>query len=292
MTGELLAIVAPVFIIAGIGYGWSRAGYNFDTEMISGLVTNIGLPCLVFSTLSTLQVELAALGQIALAAVLSILTCCVIGAVILRITGLPIRNYLPAISFSNAGNMGLPICLFAFGEAGLAIGTGYFMISAISQSTLGVWINSGKLSPVEVMRNPVIYAVPLSLMVRFGDIGVPEWIANTTKLLSGITIPLMLLMLGVSLSRIGWSGMRRGSALAVLRIVMGLGVGWSLAYLLGVSGTVRGVLLLQTAMPAAVINYIFALRYNTDPEAVAGIVMQSTLLAMITLPFLLVAVLP
>ncbi|MEQ1889548.1 MAG: AEC family transporter [Alphaproteobacteria bacterium] len=292
MIGALLGIVAPVFAIAGIGYGWAKSGRDFDTETVSHLVTNIGLPCMVFSTLSTLPVELSALGQIALAAGLSIAAYLVIGSIILRLAGLPIGHYLPSLSFANAGNMGLPICLFAFGAEGLALGTGFFMVGAVANTSLGPFINSGKFSFAEVARTPVIYVIAPALVVRFGGYGVPEWIANTAALVGGIAIPLMLLMLGVSLSRVGWRGVRLGGALAVLRITMGLGVGWCVAALLGLSDTARGVLLLQTAMPAAVLNYIFALRYETDPETVAGIVMQSTLLSILVLPILLAVILP
>ena len=292
MIGELVGILAPVFITAGIGFIWSRRGYNFDSEMVSRLVINIGMPCMVFATLSTLQVELAALKQIVLAAMLSICLYLVVGSVILRGTGMKVSHYLPSLSFSNGGNMGLPICLFAFGEQGLALGTGFFLVNAVAQPTLGVWINSGRFSPAEMLRTPVIYAIPLAMLFRFGGYHVPEWLGNTTKLVGGITIPLMLLLLGVSLSRIGWGTARRSGALAALRIMMGLGAGWGVASLLGLSDTVRGVLLLQAAMPAAVINYVFAVRYETDPETVAGIVMQSTLMSIVVLPLLLAAILP
>jgi predicted permease len=260
--------------------------------MVSRLVMNIGMPCMIFATLSTLRVELAVLGQIVQAAILSICIYLVVGSAILRGFGLKVTHYLPSLSFSNGGNMGLPICLFAFGEEGLALGTGFFLVNAVAQPTLGVWINSGKFSPAEMLRTPIIYVIPLAMIFRFGGFDVPEWIANTTKLVGGITIPLMLLMLGVSLSRIGWGTARRSSALAALRIGMGLCVGWGVAGLLGLSDTVRGVLLLQTAMPAAVINYVFSVRYETDPETVAGIVMQSTLMSIIVLPLLLLAILP
>jgi len=291
MFAELLAIMAPVFATAAIGYGWGKSGIGFDTETAGRLVTNVGLPCMVFSTLSTLHVELAALGQIAFAAGLSITAYLIIGSVILRLSGLPVGHYLPSLSFANAGNMGLPICLFAFGEQGLALGTGFFMVGAVANTSLGPFINSGKFSLAEAARTPVIYVILPALLVRFYGFAAPLWIANTTKLIGGMTIPLMLMLLGVSLSRVRRSMMWRGSALAVLRVSMGVAVGWGVAGALGATGTLRGVLLLQTAMPTAVLNYVFALRYDTDPETVAGIVLQSTLLSMLVLPVLLVLIL-
>ena len=292
VIGALLGIIAPVFATAAIGYVWSRSGYNFDSEMISRLVMNIGMPCMVFATLSTLQVDLAALGQIVQAAILCIGIYLLAGSALLRGFGLKVTHYLPSLSFSNGGNMGLPICLFAFGQEGLAFGTGFFLVNAVLQPTLGVWINSGRVSPLEMLRTPIIYAIPLAMLFRFGGYAVPQWIANTTSLVGGMTIPLMLLLLGVSLSRIKLVTFRRSSALAALRIAMGLCTGLGVAYLLDLSDTVRGVLLLQASMPAAVINYVFALRYETDPETVAGIVMQSTLMSIIVLPILLAFILP
>jgi predicted permease len=133
----------------------------------------------------------------------------------------------------------------------------------------------------------LIYAVGLAVAVLASGATVPGWIWNTTEILGGFAIPLMLVTLGASLAELRVSKIGRGVALACCRLGIGFGVGVGIAALLDFSGVARGVLVLQCAMPAAVFNYLFAQRYSRAPEEVAGIVVISTLLAFALLPPLL-----
>jgi hypothetical protein len=71
---------------------------------------------------------------------------------------------------------------------------------------------------------------------------------------------------------------------------MGLAVGLGVSMLLGLEGTARGVVILDSAMPVAVFNYLFAQRYNNSPGDVAGMVVVSTALSFLTLPALLLLI--
>jgi hypothetical protein len=115
----------------------------------------------------------------------------------------------------------------------------------------------------------------------------PKWIDTTTELLGGIVIPMMLITLGISLARLGVKSIPRSLGLSVLRLAMGFAVGIGVGAALGLEGTAREVLIVQSSMPVAVFNYLFALRYNTAPEEVAGMVLISTVLSFVTLPLLL-----
>ena len=57
------------------------------------------------------------------------------------------------------------------------------------------------------------------------------------------------------------------------------------------SGPARGAVLVQSSMPSAVFNYLFAARYGNHPEEVAGVVFLSTVLSFVTLPLLMAFVL-
>jgi hypothetical protein len=61
--------------------------------------------------------------------------------------------------------------------------------------------------------------------------------------------------------------------------------------LLGLEGAARGVLIIQSAMPAAVFNYLWAQHYGRDAAAVAGVVVLSTALAFVLLPLVLLVAL-
>lgn len=287
LLAEIFTIVAPVFICALVGFVWVKRGYGFDTEFVTKLVTNVGTPCLVFSTLIKVTIEPAAFGQMAAAALITLAVFLALSWAILKMLGLDRRAFLPALAFANVGNMGLPLCLFAFGQEGLALAITYFAIFVTVLFTVGVGIAAGASRAADLARMPILYAVAASLAVLFGGVAVPGWIYETANLLGGLTIPLMLIALGVSLAGLKITSLPRSFGLAALRLGMGFAVGWATATALGMEGAARGVLILQSSMPVAVYVYLFAARYNHHPEEVAGMVIISTVLSFATLPALL-----
>jgi len=287
MIGELFSVVAPVFICAGIGFAWEKFGRGYDVDLVTNLVTTVGAPCLVFHTLANLEVDREAFATIVGAAVAALAVFAALGALILRLARLPQRSYLPALMFPNVGNVGVPINYLAFGDLGLALAIGVFTVYVVGQFTVGVAIASGTVSLKALARLPLLYALAAALVFMVSGTVPPEWINATTDLLGGLTIPLMLITLGISLARLKVASVPRSVALSVLRLVMGFAVGVALAWALGLEGAVRGVFIIEMAMPVAVFNYLFAQRYKTAPEEVAGMVVMSTAFSFATLPLLL-----
>ena len=288
MILELLSVVAPVFIVALIGLAWARSGTHFDEVSITRLVLNVGIPCLVFRSLTTLDVaptDLARMAGLA-AAVMSMFA--VAGLIVLKAMKLPAHTFLGPLVFSNSGNIGLPICLFAFGEPGLALGMAYFAVSSTCHVVLGGPLFSGSFSLRPFFRSPLTWAVLITVAVIASGVTVPTWITRTTTLLGDIAIPLMLLTLGVSLSKMHPESLGRSITLSLVRLVpRRIGAGLLLTTLLGVDGLTRKVLVLQASMPVGVLNYLFAQRYARSPEQVASLVLVSTLISIVSIPALL-----
>lgn len=288
MLADIATIIAPIFVCAGLGWSWVRLlRQPYDTNMVTMLVTNIGAPCLVFSTLIGIDVPLAEFGTFTAAVIVVMVVTAAAATVIMRVAGLPVRTFLPPLLFSNSGNMGLPLCLFAFGPTGLSLGIAYFTVSAVSQFTFGLWLVSGHSSPAVLAKSPTPWAVLFGLSALAMDVTVPEWIANTTDLLGGFAIPLMLVTLGVSLGRMKITKPSRTVALSALRLALGFAVGWLVAEAFGFEGAARGVLLIESTMPVAVFNYLFAQRYERAPAEIASLVVTSTLMAFALLPALI-----
>lgn len=284
---ELLAIIAPVFIIAGIGFTWERAGLPLDTKQLTTLVTWVGTPTLVVSSLLKTSPALSILGLLFLVAVLVHLVTAVAGYLVLRQARLSYKTFLPSLIFGNSGNMGLPLALFAFGESGLALAIAFFMVSAIGMFTVGQAIAVGRTSLLTLARTPVLWAIVFAVTLLATDTELPGWASNTINVLGGFTIPVMLLALGVSLARLKVQSLGRSIWLSLLRIFGGLLVGLAISALFGLEGTARGVIVLLSSMPVAVFNYMFAQYYDNQPEEVAGLVVVSTVMSFIVLPFLL-----
>ena len=287
----LLPVLAPVFIATAIGVVWAKSGADYPSDFIGRLVMNIGTPCLIVASLAQTDVELASISRVALAAALTIFLTGVMGALILRSSGKPLATYLPPLILPNNGNMGLPVCLFAFGDQGLALALGYFLVMMVSTFTFGITLVAGggswRATASQVLRQPVLWAMVVGLCVLLMDIALPQWVINTVDLLGGFAIPLMMITLGVSLGRLKVTRWRGSVVYSSLRIGGGLLVGWGVAWGLGLEGVERGVVLLQSAMPVAVFTYLLALRYQRDPQEVAAMVVASTGLAFFTLPIIL-----
>jgi predicted permease len=292
MLSELFAVLAPVFIVAAIGYLWARRGQPYPTDFITRLVLSIGTPSLVLSTLSRTNLDPAAFTRMAVGCLLVTLCMAAIGLLCSRILHLDWRVLVPAFMFPNTGNMGLPISLYAFGEHGLALAVAFFLTLSIVQFTIGLALAGSASSPKLLLRNPIVISLALALPTIFLDLQLPRWLANTASLLGGVSIPLMLLTLGVSLASIRLRHISMGILLGAARILLAAGVAWSLGALLGLDPLTHAVLVLQSAMPVAVFNYLFALRANRSPEQVASLVICSTLLSTLLLPLILAWWLP
>lgn len=283
----LLPIIAPIFACAGLGWLWIKLRRPFDLATVTTLVTYIGAPCLVFSSMVRLTVETTALAEMTLAAVLALVCFAAIGAVGLRLARLSQSRHLSPLVFANTGNMGMPLCLFAFGAPGLELAAVFFTVSMVAMHVLGVWLMSGESTPKSVLTMPLPYALAAAFAFRGAGIEPPAWLFNTTELLGDMTVPLMLVTLGAALARMRVVNLGRASALALARLAMGVAVGVVLAAALGLEGVVRGVFIIECAMPAAVFNYLFAQLYNRAPEETAGVILLSTLISFATLPLLL-----
>ena len=286
MIAAIATILAPVALIIGAGIGWDRIRGDFDSSFVTDLVYFVGAPALVFSALTSFDFA-SGFGAMALAAASAIAAMGVAGALALRLLGLSRRAYLPAVMFPNLGNMGLPLCLFAFGEVGLAQAVVVFAVGSLAHYTVGVWILSGRISPATVLKAPVAYAGLAALAFHWSDAAPPSWLANTAGLLGDLSIPLLLLALGVLLSRLRIGNVARGVQIAVLRLGIGFAVGLALAAAFGFEGTARGVLILNCTMPSAVFSYLLAARFQAEPEDVAGGVALSTAASFVLLPFVL-----
>ena len=292
IVAELFAILAPVFILSGAGYYWARTGRPFDSEMVMAIVTNLATPCLIFATLSRLSVSPAAFAEVALAAVLCGIGFALIGLGVLAVLKLPAHSYLPALMFPNTGNLGLPLCLFAFGEAGLALAIAVFTVNSVAQFTLGAALASGEWSVRRLLHTPIVYAIVAALAFMLTGTRSPDWLHNTTSLMGGVAIPLMVTALGVSLAQLRVDRLPRALTLSAVRLLGGFAVGLAVAEALGLDGIARGVMIIQASMPTAVFNYLFAQRFRREPADIAGMVVITTLLTFALLPALLLYVLP
>jgi predicted permease len=287
MILQILSIIAPVAACAAAGFAWGRLRRPYDVAMATRLVMHVGAPCLVVSSFQKSALSRAALAEVGLAAVCVSVGVAVLALAALRLARLPLRTFLPSVVFQNTGNMGLPVCLFAFGDTGLALAIVVFLWVATANFTIGIAIYSGEHHIGRFLRTPLVYATALALVLVLTGWRLPVWAARTVEILGGLAIPLMLLTLGFSLAGLRVRSLSRGFLVGAMRFVFGFGVGLGVAHAFHLTGVARGVVILQASMPPAVINYMMAERYRRSPEDVAGVVSVATLLSLVVLPVVL-----
>jgi predicted permease len=287
MFGVVLSVVLPVVLTVGVGFVWSRLGRTLGSKDMTLLVSDVATPCLIVSTFQTSRLSFEAFAAMAGAAATAILLFVCVGAAILWLAGLRIRTFLPSIAFPNAGNLGLPVSLYAFGQEGLGYAIAFFSIASVANYTVGQTIAAGKANWRGLARLPILYAVALVIALAFWEVRLPGWAATTIGLIGSLTVPIMLLMLGASLGQLQVGAFGRAFFVSLVRLGLGAAVGIAVAAAFGLGGSLRAVLITQCANPVAVYNYLFAQRWDNEPEAVAGVVVISTLLSLITIPLLL-----
>lgn len=286
MVLQLLSVIAPVLVIVGLGYVWARSNLPFDTATIGSLVLRIGTPCLIFSTLTKADIALADVGMMVLAAICVVAVSAVVGFVVLRVCRLPLHTYLSIAMHGNSGNMGLPLVSMVFGPQGLALGIAYFTVLSVSQNTLGLLISAGKLDWRSFLRQPVVIASALTVLMLVTGVSIPVWIASTTGLLAGLVIPAMLLLLGVSLSQLAVADLRIALGMTAMRFAAGALGAIAVILAFGLGGAEAGVVWIMATMPAAIINVLFAERFGRSPERVAGTIVVSTVATLAGLPLI------
>ncbi|MEM8753352.1 MAG: AEC family transporter [Pseudomonadota bacterium] len=289
---QILEITAPVFLLGFVGWLWARLGAPYDIPFVTRLATQLAMPCLIFSTLARAEIEPAALSEMALATLALYGALAAVFAAGLRAAGLRLRTFLPPTVVNNTGNLGLPVALYAFGDEGLALSIVLFAIMVSLQFSLGLWFVAGRGRGWEAARQPMVWAALGGVATSVAGLRPPDVLDESIALIGQLGIPLMLLTLGVSISRIAVGGVARAAALSVIRAAVGVGLAMGVGWALDLSGLVYAVLVLQAVMPAPVTNYLIALQYDADPEDVAALVVVSTLFSILFIPLTLAFLAP
>ncbi|NVF15779.1 AEC family transporter [Vreelandella maris] len=287
MLAELFAVMAPVLAGAGLGYLWVRLGHPYPVDFVTRLVFNIGTPSLVLASLAGADIDATTFGQTMLAAALVILSMGAATFLVAKLLRRSWRVLIAPMMYPNTGNMGLPVVLYAFGSAGFAYGITVMVTVSLFQFTLGAVLNSQGNPLKTLVKTPTVYAILISMALLLTGTSLPPWLANTVDLMSGFTVPLMLITLGVSLASIKVKNLRSGLGFSLVRIPLAAVAAWLIAGWVGLPPLAQSILVVQMCMPVAVFNYLFAQRAQREPVYVASLVFCSTLLALVYIPVLL-----
>ena len=287
---QILSIMFPIVAIVAIGWGLGRIS-SLDMGTANRLNIDVFVPALVFSAFSDKAFSLAPHISLVLAGLAIVLGAGVIAFIISKTTHYSFRTIAPPMMFHNAGNVGLPIMSLAFGKPGLVTGLVLFLVGNITHYGLGTYILSAGQGIKILLRQAVIWAAIFALIINMSSIVIPDSVMLPITMLGQIAIPLMLFSLGVKIASIDFQEWKIGVLFGALSPVIGFAIAFLIVMLFDLSAIQAGSLLLFGALPPAVMNFLFAERFNQQPKSVASIVLIGNLFAMITLPLALAYVL-
>ena len=283
---KLLDVILPVFFVIGIGYYLGKKDPNFNTDFITTLAGNVGTPAMIFYTITSTGVTLETFIEYFTYALIIIGGFSVVGLIVLPLMKKDFVSELPPLILPNTGNMGIPICLFAYGTEGLGIASAIASVIILLHFTLGVLLAKKSFSLKILITNMPIYGIIAAVIVLYYDWEVPGFVVNTTFLLTYATIFLVLMSLGIALTKLKVVSWLNASILSGVRIIIGPIIGFGLIKYLNLTGLAAGVLLIQSAMPSAILTYLVGSMYSEKRvvDSIASVIVTSTLMSFITIP--------
>ncbi|NIZ61880.1 transporter [Sedimentitalea sp. CY04] len=287
----VLEIVAPVFILAATGFGWIKFGFEYRIQFVTRLAMTLAVPCLIFTALMKTDLDKSTLSTFLMASIAGYGVIAVVALGLVRFAGLNQRTYLAPLIFGNTGNLGLPLSLFAFGEAGLGYGVVVLAVTSILSFTFGIYLVAGKGAGSKVLKEPIVWATLLGALFLWQDWQTPRFLTNALDLIGQMAIPMMLITLGVAVARLTPGKISWAIGVSLAKLLVCIAVGWGIGLLFALDHVAFGVLVLQLSTPVAVTAYLLAEKFEADSEAVAGMVMVSTLMSVVSLPLLLAVLL-
>jgi len=285
---KLFEVLFPVFFVIGVGYYLGKKDPKLNTKFITNFAGNVGTPAMIFYTITTTGVTLNVFLDYFLYAIIIIGGFTIVGLIFLFFLKKDMASELPPLILPNTGNMGIPICLFAYGTEGLGIASAIASVIILFHFTIGVFLAKKEFSFEVVFKNAPTYGILISVIFLYFNWEVPKFLENTTFLLTYATIFLVLMSLGVALTRLKVNSWNDAIILGFVRVILGPAIGFTLIYFLNLSGFAAGVLLIQSSMPSAVLTYLVGSMYSSKKvvDSVSSVIVTSTIMSFITIPII------
>ena len=282
---KLFDVLFPVFLTIGIGYWYGKKDPKFDTKFITTFAGNFGLPAIIFYSLTTTSISFDLFLRFSYYITLYVIIFSIIGLFILKILKKDIYRLLPPLILPNTGNMGMPICLFAYGKMGLAIATAATAMILVFHFSIGILLASKKFSIKPLIKCIPVYALLVSLIFVYYEIPSPKFLENATFLIGYSTIFLVLMSLGIALSKLKVFSFKETLIYSLTRVLIGPIVGFGFVSFFNLTGVEAGVMFIQASMPSAILTYLVGKIYSPKKisDSIASTVALSTFFSFFTL---------
>ena len=283
---KLFEVLFPVFFIVFIGYFLGKQNPNLDTSFITNYSANFGTPALILFAVMTSGLSYSMFADFFVYWLIAMFFFGLVGILFLVLMNKDYLRELPPFILPNTGNMGIPICLFAYGTSGMGIAAAISAVIVLLHFTLNIFLASRKFDILIIIKSPSFYAIIVTVIFLYFELEMPTFVLNTVMLLGYAMIVMILMSLGIALTQLKVFSLKNSIISSIGRVIAGPIIGYFLINIFNLSGYAAGALLIQSSMPSAILTYLIASMYSPKEivDNIASTVVVSTLMSIITVP--------
>ncbi|MDC5820491.1 AEC family transporter [Vibrio europaeus] len=285
MFQQVVGILFPVFALVAVGYSVGR-WLKPDFKPINRINMDAFTPALVFSSLVAMQLDTQQVPLLT-ASLVAVLLPGLVMIPVCKMSKLRYKAWAPPHMFRNSGNLAIPLFTYTFGDTALASAVLLFVVSACIHISLGLALLSEGNPFKQIIKMPIFLAASTALILNLSGIGVWSPLYEATVLLGQAAVPVMLLSLGAQMCNMRMSGLKVGMLCTLQSLFTGA-IAFAVIYFFIPLPTMQlQMMVLFTMLPPAVMNYLFAERFQIEPTKVASMVLFGNFFSILTLPLLL-----
>jgi len=283
---KLFEVIFPVFFIVAIGYFIGKRHTNLDTSFITNYAANFGTPSLVIFALTSTGITFAVFAEYFIYSLIMLSSFGIIGLIFLILMKKDYIRELPPFILPNTGNMGIPICLFAYGQLGMGVAAAISSLVVTLHFTLNIFLAKKKFDVDVIIKSPAFYAILITVFILYFQIETPKFVINTVMLLAYTMIVLILMSLGIGLTQMKVFSFGSSIITSIGRVIVGPIIGFIIIKIFNLNGFAAGVLLIQSSMPSAILCYLVASMYSPKKivDNISSMIVISTLMSLVTVP--------
>ena len=286
---KLFEVLFPVFFIVGIGVFLGKKNPNIDTSFITTYSGNFGTPALVIFALTAGSVSFEVFANFFIYAIILLALFGIVGLIFLVLMKKDYLRELPTFFLPNTGNMGIPICLFAYGELGMGMAASISSLVVLLHFTLNIFLAKRAFDFHTIIKSPAFYAIIVTVLFLYFEQPIPQFVMNTVMLLAYGMIVMILMSLGIALTQMKVFSFKDSIITSIGRVIIGPLIGLIVIKIFNLSGVGAGVVLIQSSMPSAILCYLIASMYSPKEivDNISSTIVVSTLMSLITIPITL-----
>ena len=283
---KLFEVIFPVFFIVGIGYFIGKKHPNLDTSFITNYSANFGTQSLVIFALTSTGISFAFFAEYFIYSLIMLTSFGIVGLIFLILMKKDYVRELPPFILPNTGNMGIPICLFAYGQLGMGVAAAISSLVVTLHFTLNIFLAKKQFDFKVIIKSPAFYAILITVFILYFQIETPKFVINTVMLLAYTMIVLILMSLGIGLTQMKIFSFKSSIITSIGRVIVGPVIGFIIIKIFNLNGFAAGVLLIQSSMPSAILCYLVASMYSPKVivDNISSMIVVSTLMSLVTVP--------